>query len=261
MDHGFTDTLDHLAFALIGVAVLAAGFGSFGSISASTDPIGVPAAAAAPVAAAVASYDVVLNDTTWRPAGVPVALEPAAPVEVGPGVVGEPHPAVIPAVVAQGTPDDTRERPPSLADVVGHHGAVRLGAADAPASRPKRGRRCQEPPDPLIVSEGPGSYVVREAVVQRYTRDWSRLGDLGWSEVHRGSDGKADGMKIGGIRCGSDPWDAGFRSGDVIHSVNGRRVHNVVQAIGAYTALHGKRAFEVELTRNGARETVRFRLL
>jgi hypothetical protein len=260
MDHGFTDALDHLAFGLIGIAVIAAGIGSLGSLS-GADPIAVGAAAAVPTAAV--TYDVDLLVPTWLPTDFAEAeVPPEAPVG---SASAEVPPVAAPVAVAQGS-DGSLDRVdaspaaarPERSEAKGHHGAVRAGTADA--VEPRRGRACEEPADPLIVAEGSGSYNIREAVIQRYTRDWSRLGDLGWSEVHRGADGKADGMRIGGIRCGSDPWDAGFRSGDVIHSVNGRRVHNIPQVIAAYAALSGKRAFEVELSRGGARRIVRYRL-
>lgn len=133
-------------------------------------------------------------------------------------------------------------------------------AQGKPKGKKVKGKRCSETPDPLIRSVSPGIWSVDQRVVQRYTRDWSRLADLGWSQAHKDASGRTDGMQIGGVRCGSDLHDAGFRSGDVIHTVNGKKIQGIPSAILAYTALHNDHVFAVEITRRGERKTLTYRL-
>ncbi|MEQ1571845.1 MAG: hypothetical protein ABMA64_39830 [Myxococcota bacterium] len=138
--------------------------------------------------------------------------------------------------------------------------AARVGRARAARATPVRKSRakpCEEPSDPAIRSTGDDRWTVDRDVLHRYTRDWSRLDELGWSKVHQ-ANGEADGFQLGGVRCGSDLWDAGLRSGDVVHAVNGRSVHSVPQAVLAYTALRGEDRFVVRVTRKGESRTLRY---
>ncbi|MEZ4241952.1 MAG: hypothetical protein R3F59_38540 [Myxococcota bacterium] len=203
-----------------------------------------------------AVFDVELDAAAWL-AGVADGAAAAVPGAMPSLAVAEAEAA--PALPVAGDADaDVDAAATARVERAGYTRAYAPGV-DREAA-PSRGRGCQQAPDPLIRQLGDDRFSIADAVVERYTRDWSRLKDLGWSEVHRGADGKADGMRLGGIRCGSDPYDAGFRSGDVVHSINGRRVSSVPQAIAAYVALKGKRSFDVELTRGGVRRTVRFQL-
>jgi hypothetical protein len=133
--------------------------------------------------------------------------------------------------------------------------------ATEPAAPRARRHRCTTPSDPAIAASGEGSWTVNRSVVHRYTRDWSRLGELGWSRVHEDPTGRADGFEIGGVRCGSDLWDAGVRNGDVVHSVNGRAVRSVTQAVWAYGALRGEDDLSVRITRKGESRVLRYRLV
>lgn len=174
-----------------------------------------------------------------------------APDEGEPAIDAPARPAKRPQ--GDGESDAPARAEPSEQDDAGSDGK-------APSKGKAKARRCPAPDDPGIVSTAPGRWIIRQSVVQRYTRDWSKLGELGWSKTHRREDGRADGLLIGGLSCGSDLHDAGFRSGDVIHTVNGRKVHSVPQAILAYTALHNDHDFTVEITRRGKRQTLRYQL-
>lgn len=172
-------------------------------------------------------------------------------------VAAEPERAPAPELI--GARDDAPAPPPERVAKVEEE---RL--ADALASEQKKpaakGKRCDDPPDPGIVKRADASFTIDRAVVKRYTSDWSRLNELGWSERHEGADGKADGMRIGGVRCGSDLHDAGIRAGDVVHTVNGRKVTSIPQAILVYTAVRNDPVIEVVLsTRKGERKTLTYR--
>lgn len=188
-----------------------------------------------------------------------------AELEAAPETLAEAAPEEEPAPVRAPRPSRRVERP-DRTEAVAVAIAEPLVATEsatpkAKKKKPSGGRKpCTEAPDPLIRSLGGDSWEVRKGVVQRYTRDWSNLDDLGWSQPHDGPDGRGDGLQIGGIRCGSDVWDAGFRSGDVIHSVNGRSVKSIPQALLVYAAIHGADRFRVEITRKGEKRTLTYRL-
>ena len=77
---------------------------------------------------------------------------------------------------------------------------------------------------------------------------------------HRSADGKVDGFRIRRIRCGGVLHEAGLRNGDVVHTVNGKPVRTLPQALGAYRRLRKKRVLWLEVTRRGDTRTLRYLL-
>jgi type II secretory pathway component PulC len=92
--------------------------------------------------------------------------------------------------------------------------------------------------------------------VDSYAKHPKRLNELGWVSRHSTDDGKVDGFRLGGVRCGNDLHEAGLRSGDVVHSVNGKKVSSIPQALLAYGALRRASELRVEITRKGTRRTL-----
>jgi hypothetical protein len=124
-----------------------------------------------------------------------------------------------------------------------------------------RGRKCVEEPGPGIVATAENKWTVDRDLLQSYTRNFARLDSLGWSKRHDGADGKADGMLIGGVKCNSDLHRAGIRSGDVVHSVNGRGVTSFLDAFFVYTKVRNDPVVKVEITRRGQRKLLVYRLV
>ena len=74
-------------------------------------------------------------------------------------------------------------------------------------------------------------------------------------------EGEIVGFKVRRIKCGSVLHQAGFRNGDIIHSINGREVTTIPQALVAYRKLRRKRKLEVVLTRrSGDTVALRYKL-
>lgn len=135
----------------------------------------------------------------------------------------------------------------------------RRGSSPGPATAP-RTPPCGAPDHPDIAAVGTDQYRVNRALVDHYTdnlREAARLAHVAW---HRSEDGRVDGFRIRRIRCGSVLHDAGFRNGDVVHTVNGRPVRNLPQALGAYRRLRKKRRLWLEVSRNGDTRTFRYTL-
>lgn len=242
---------DGLLFSSLGIGIFLAVAGTLAS--APTAPPGVPPADGSEIEAMVMS-PIPVDISMF----VPSQAEPEPEAEPGPEAAGEADAPEVP-VVAPPRPAKHAERATVAPDPAAAEALAQSRKKKAIAKTVSR-KKCTEAPDPLIRSTGPDRWTVRPGVVQRYTRDWSNLDQLGWSEPHDGPDGRGDGLQIGGIRCGSDVWDAGFRSGDVIHSVNGKAVKTIPQALLVYAAIHGADAFRVEITRAGARKILTYRL-
>lgn len=203
--------------------------------------------------------------TERPPVSIVLSLPPAPEGDPGSGASGEPvdlrdpiapGPSVTPA----------RQAAPAPAGPSRHTTTKREVHADreqAAAALARARERCAEAGGGQdgIVATGPGSWTVHRDVIRRYSRDWSSLDTLGWSRPHAGPDGRNDGMLIGGVRCGSDLHRAGLRAGDVVHSVNGRAVRSVPEAVVVYAAVRGDREVSVEISRKGERRTLTYRLI
>ena len=126
--------------------------------------------------------------------------------------------------------------------------------------RRRRGHRCVEDPIPEIERLDRGQWVIQRSLVKHYMGSIQRINSLGWSRTHDDENGKPDGMRLGGIRCNNDLHRAGIRSGDIVHTVNGHNVRNIVQAMLVYTRVRRDPTVRVVITRRGQRRTLTYRI-
>src|SRR5690606_36150562 len=120
-------------------------------------------------------------------------------------------------------------------------------------------RKCADE-TPAIRRAAATAWEVDRGLLDYYATHWGELNRLGWVGKHEGPDGKPDGFRVAGIRCGTPLHQGGFRNGDVVHRVNGQRVHNIAQAVKAYLKVRGKDRIRVELTREGEPLVLNYRL-
>ncbi len=119
-----------------------------------------------------------------------------------------------------------------------------------------------EPDVPGVEVLGEDRFVVDRAIIDYYAshlKEASRLARIDWA---RDADGKVVGFKVIRIACGSILHEAGFKNGDVILSINGRKVRSIPGALMAYRELRKKRRLQVEIERKGEEEprVLRYRL-
>lgn len=126
-------------------------------------------------------------------------------------------------------------------------------------SKAKESRPCMDD-NPSIAPMGTAAFAVDRDLVKSYAKKPATLGKLGWASVHQGDDGKADGFKIGGLKCGNDLHQAGFRNGDVVHSVNGKPVTSIPEALWVYATQKGKEDFRIRITRKGKAKTLKYKV-
>lgn len=107
---------------------------------------------------------------------------------------------------------------------------------------------CPEPVD-TIDPIGPETWRVERALIEYYATHLGELMKLGTPYVHLGPDGKRDGFRVRLSRC-SILKDGGLRSGDVVHSINGVKIYNVLDAVNAYFKLRNKEVLTVRITRS-----------
>ena len=74
---------------------------------------------------------------------------------------------------------------------------------------------------------------------------------MGRALLHRDPAGDFDGYRLSAIRRGSLADRYGFENGDVVHSIDGRPLTSMQEAMAAYGALSDRDQVTVELTRDG----------
>jgi S1-C subfamily serine protease len=108
-----------------------------------------------------------------------------------------------------------------------------------------------DPPNPAIAQLAEGSWGIERELIDYYATHLRALMELGSVWAHKDPhSGRLDGFRLGLARC-SLLRQAGLRSGDVVHDVNGHEIHSVLEAVSAYFALRAERHLELDVSRRG----------
>jgi len=104
-----------------------------------------------------------------------------------------------------------------------------------------------------ILQLGPREWRINASLRDHYAKDFEALRTLASPRAHKDSAGQIDGYVLRLERYGL-AHQAGFRNGDVVHSVNGHELGAWSTVLAAYQKLRRKNELEVTLTRrNGKR--------
>ena len=121
-------------------------------------------------------------------------------------------------------------------------------SGDGTAAKTKSKKPCEDRPGIWTIQEG--SWGIQRSVVDYYASHFPELDRQAGSEPAQGADGKPIGLKIVLSRC-SILKEAGLRSGDIVHTANGLKVHSYAQAIAAWLRLRNSSRIKMEVTRKG----------
>ncbi|MES2642191.1 MAG: PDZ domain-containing protein [Myxococcota bacterium] len=111
-----------------------------------------------------------------------------------------------------------------------------------------------------ITPLGGDKWRVERDVVDYYAVHLKELENQVGVNTHRDADGRPDGARIFLPRC-SLLRQAGLRHGDIVNSINDRRVATLTDGIAAYLFLRNDENLRVQVTRkNGEKVTLRYRL-
>ncbi len=179
---------------------------------------------AAPVRVTLYEEVIVAATVSPTPTTKPTQARPPDPVEAGPG-----------EEVAETT------TPPAGGEVV-------------PSRKPmgKQPRGAKKPCELVeeIVKSGEGRWQVERELIDYYATHLKELYRQGSVTPNVGADGNIRGVRVSLPRC-SVVRQLGLRSGDIVDTVNGRKVETLAQAIGLYFALRNERVIEVSFRRKG----------
>jgi hypothetical protein len=136
---------------------------------------------------------------------------------------------------------------------------------DAKTGRPRRGARVTgkskvcAAPHPNIHESPDGIVEIDRTLVDEYTKNLESFMKLGYSRPF--DEAGLEGWYISGFGCSSPVAKAGFKKGDVLLAVNGKKTRSWVGVFMLYQRLKNKADFEVDLVRKGEPLTLKFRVV
>lgn len=172
---------------------------------------------------------------------VAVPPKPPEPDAEGPGPAPPPPAEAAEAGAASGAETAAADRRAQRGRSTSS-GGTRKGGVKGKTDKP-----CPPPVD-TIDPIGENTWKIERTLIEYYATHLGELMKLGTPYVHTGPDGKRDGFRVRLSRC-SILRDGGLRSGDVIHSINGVKIYNVLDAVNAYFKLRTKPVLTVKVTR------------
>jgi type II secretion system protein C len=103
-------------------------------------------------------------------------------------------------------------------------------------------------------------FEVSRSLLDRYMSDMDALSKLARARPHKDAAGANDGYRLSGVRRNEALYQLGIRSGDIVHSVNGKPLTDMGNAMSAFSQLQGGSDFSFEITRRGERKTMSYRV-
>lgn len=126
--------------------------------------------------------------------------------------------------------------------------------------KPPRGKKKPCEPIEEVVKIGEDRWRIERDLMDWYATHLRELEKQVGVSSHRGDDGKRDGARLYLPRC-SVLRQGGLLNGDVIHTVNGRKVNTVAQGVATWLAVRNDKTIVVELSRkDGSPRTHTYKL-
>lgn len=116
------------------------------------------------------------------------------------------------------------------------------------------------PDDPRITEVGKDDYELSHELVEYYTSHMNQAMKLAATYWHKDAEGKIDGFTVRRMRCGSTLHQLGFRNGDVIQAINGKKIQSISSALAAFRRTKRKEVIRVDISRKGEPIRLRYRI-
>jgi general secretion pathway protein C len=146
--------------------------------------------------------------------------------------------------------------------VLERNGGREILVFDEKEAPPKRGgtvSKATKTDDESGISEaGDNKFTIPRETLDKYIGDLDAIGKMGRARPHRDENGKTDGFRLSGIRRNSLGSKLGIKTGDVVHSVNGKGLTNAKEAMEAWQTLQNDNSFSFEITRRGKKQTMEY---
>ncbi len=124
--------------------------------------------------------------------------------------------------------------------------------------KPEKGKA--EEDESGVTKDGPNKFIVEQALVDKIMANPEELYSQVRAVPHKGPGGEVDGYRLSGIRRRSVFNKLGIKNGDVIHTVNGKPLDSMSNAMDAYQSLGAQRSFTFEVSRKNERQNFEYEI-
>ena len=200
---------------------------------------------------------------TVLPVTVSLYVPPATPVASPPAATSAPAVAAAPKGASStgprgGSGTSNASNTAGVTRVGGPRPVKGVEGDGKPVQKTKGPRNPCENTDE-IQKIGDLEWSISREMVDYYASHLNEAGKHANVAVHKGLDGKRDGAMLYLSRC-SLMKQGGMRNGDVVHTINDRKVNTVPQALSTYLAVRDETWVTITFTRQGEQRTHRYKL-
>jgi hypothetical protein len=191
----------------------------------------------------------------------PPELPPPEPPPEPPPIAEEeePEPPLPPEDEEEAVADADSEATETTPGATGSYKAwKRKRGADGTGRRGRPGDKPCPPPHPGVITLENG-WRVERPLIDFYASNLRELQELGKVYTQRNKDRKPTGFRMHLARC-SVLRQAGMKTGDIVHDVNGRKIYTLLQAVSAYFVLRNDPVITLNVTRGGRALTLRYEI-
>lgn len=137
-------------------------------------------------------------------------------------------------------------------------GTIEYISMEADDARGHTARKRSSGDDGGVSRDGENHFTVDKDLIDNLMANPAQLYSQIRVTPHHGPGGEIDGYRLSGIRRHSFFSKLGLKNGDVVHSVNGKPLTSVSEAMDAYNSLQDERHFTFEITRRNHNETFEY---
>lgn len=185
-----------------------------------------------------------------------VAAPAPTPTPAAPAASDSPAPAPV-KPAADGTDASAASGEPSteMANAREARIAEQRTLKEGQAGAPPRGKKkpCEQIEE--VVALGEQKWRVERSLLDWYATHLGELERQVGVSSYRDEDGKRGGAKLYLPRC-SVLRQGGMRTGDIVRTVNGRKVNTIAQGVATWLAVRNQKTITVELTRKDGQDLV-----
>ncbi len=196
--------------------------------------------------------------TPAMPVNVSVYVEPKAkaqPKASAPAPVAAPSQPKSEATGSAPTAEGSGEPTAQMANAREARIAETRTLKEGQAGAPPRGKKkpCEKIEE--VTALGDKRWRVERSLLDWYATHLRELERQVGVSSYRDEDGKRGGAKLYLPRC-SVLRQGGMQNGDVVRTINGRKVNTIAQGVATWLAVRGQKTITVELTRRNGEELV-----
>ena len=135
---------------------------------------------------------------------------------------------------------------------------IDLSSEQTDSKKDKTTNKKPKDDDSGIEKTGANQYTIDQSVLDEMLENPEKLYTQVRVTPHKDSNGEIDGYRMTGIRRNSVFYKLGIKNGDVVHTVNGKPLTSMSNAMDAYNSLGNAKDFSFDVTRRKSKRTFEY---